>query len=157
MILQEEVMEKLDIVEDEIQVAMNQVVKDPKKRKTKETIFSKIATIVNASSKVVKDVNGGQYLIQSNTIVNEQTKKEELRPFSYNQKCLLQKEVDFYIQNSTAKGVLENLDYYVKEEQKKPYELFPVTYFSEVQLEGKQLYLMMPVVINCSNLITMIY
>lgn len=107
-----------------------------KKRRAKEPIISKISTKVQAAIKMVKDIGAGQYIIYDDMWLSPITGKIEERPFIFDQKGLLQKEVDFYKQTSTPWGVLQTLDYYVKEEGKRPYELFPTVHFSEDQIQG---------------------
>ena len=111
-----------------------------KKRKGKESIFSKINTIVQASQKMIKDIKANQYPILPNETIDEITKVPKQRDFCYSSKQLLQKEYDFFMQNSTPLGVLESLNYYIKEEEKQQYALFPVVHFSQQQLEGINTY-----------------
>ena len=63
-----------------------------KPRRSKESIISKIATKVQASKKVIADINNKQYAVFSNTFVNEVTKQVETRPFSFDTKAFLEKE-----------------------------------------------------------------
>ena len=86
---------------------------------------------------MVRDINNNQYEILTDVVYNQITRKEELRPFSFKKKALLQKEVNFFRQNSTPNGVLQTLNYHVQEASKQTYELFPVIHFSEIQLQGK--------------------
>ena len=109
---------------------------DTKKRRNNETIFSKIDTKVQASKRMVDDIKNGQYLILPDEILNEETKKLELMPYSYDKKALLEKEYRFYTQNSTALGVLQTLNHHVEEEKKTKWEIFPTVGFSEKQLNG---------------------
>lgn len=85
------------------------------------------------------DIDNKQYNILTDTWFNVRTGLEEPRPFSFREKALLQREVDFYIQNSTPLGVLQTLDYHVKEARKQPYMLFPKIHFSERQLQGNNI------------------
>lgn len=119
---------------DEFRATHKPVVK-PKSRK-KESIASKIFTKVQASKKVIADVKANQYQVLANTIVNEVNGIVTRRPYCYDRRALLQSEVDFYAQNSTALGVLQTLDHYVQEENKHPWELFPTIHFSQEQIQG---------------------
>lgn len=107
-----------------------------KPRKSKESILSKIKTKVQASKKIIADIANHQYKVLSDTIFNDVTKLEELRPFSFNTKAFLEKERVFFLQNSTPLGVLQTLDHYVKEEKQHPWELFPMVHFSVEQIKG---------------------
>ena len=70
---------------------------------------------------MIKYIKANQYPILPNETIDEITKVPKQRDFCYSSKQLLQKEYDFFMQNSTPLGVLESLNYYIKEEEKQQY------------------------------------